>query len=156
VQFVGSKVTRSHDGQFNQFTGTIDLAPERLEASRVHIDIDMDSVTTDTERLTQHLKSSDLFDVARFPRATFESTEIRAAGTGGATHTITGNLTLHGQTRAITFPATIAVTPTEVTATSEFAINRRDFGIVYPGMPDDLIRDNVVIRLNVRAPRAAH
>jgi hypothetical protein len=34
-------------------------------------------------------------------------------------------------------------------------INRKDFGIVYPGKPDDLIRDEVVLELAVKAPRAA-
>jgi hypothetical protein len=34
---------------------------------------------------------------------------------------------------------------------SEFDINRKDFGIVYPGKPDDLIRDEVVIRLDLKA-----
>ncbi len=67
---------------------------------------------------------------------------------------MTGNLTLHGQTRAITFPANITLSVAEMHATAEFTINRRDFGIVYPGMPDDLIRDGVVIRFDVRAPRS--
>jgi polyisoprenoid-binding protein YceI len=155
VQFVGSKVTATHEGQFTQFTGSIDLSPEHVEASRIHIDIDMNAFTIDPARLATHLRSPDFFDVARFPQATFESTEIRAGGSGAATHTITGNLTLHGQTRSITFPATVRVTPAEVVAQSEFSINRRDFGIVYPGMANDLIRDNVVIRLDIHAPRAA-
>jgi hypothetical protein len=38
-----------------------------------------------------------------------------------------------------------------VTFDTEFAINRKDFGIVYPGKTDDLIRDEVVLRLNVKA-----
>ncbi|MFO0648783.1 MAG: YceI family protein [Polyangiales bacterium] len=77
-------------------------------------------------------------------------------GSNGATHTVTGTLSLHGQSRSITFPATIAVGASEVTARSEFVINRRDFGLVYPGMPDNLIRDEVTIRFDLRAPRAAH
>jgi hypothetical protein len=40
-----------------------------------------------------------------------------------------------------------------VTVKSEFAINRKDFGIVYAGKADDLIRDDVVIHLDLRAPR---
>src|SRR5438132_1489059 len=77
VQFVASKVTRSHDGQFGQFTGSIDFAPEHVESSRIHLDIDTASVSTDTPQLTGHLRSPDFFDVARFPHATFDSTEIR-------------------------------------------------------------------------------
>jgi polyisoprenoid-binding protein YceI len=154
VGFTGAKVTGSHNGSFPTFTGSVDLDPARVENSRVSVDIDTTSITTDTPRLTEHLKSADFFDVARHPRATFTSTAITAGGANGATHTITGNLALHGVTRAITFPATVTVTPAEVAATAEFVINRRDYGIVYAGMPDNLIRDDVALHLNVHAPRA--
>jgi polyisoprenoid-binding protein YceI len=154
VGFTGAKVTGAHEGSFPAFTGTIDLDPARVENSRIAVDIDTTSVTTDTDRLTTHLKSPDFFDVARFPRATFTSTAIAPGGPNGATHTITGNLALHGVTRSISFPATVAVTAAEVTATAEFVINRREYGIVYAGMPDNLIRDDVAMHLNIRAPRA--
>jgi len=155
IGFTGAKVTGQHNGSFPSFTGTLDLDPSRVENSRVAVDIDTTSVTTDTPRLTTHLKSADFFDVERFPRATFTSTAIAPGGANGATHTITGNLALHGVTRAISFPATVTVSPSEVTATAEFVINRREFGIVYAGMPDNLIRDDVAMHLRLRAPRAA-
>ena len=70
----------------------------------------------------------------------------------GSTHSITGNLTLHGVTKSIAFPAKVAIAENGgVTFDTEFAINRKDFGIVYPGKTDDLIRDEVVLRLNVKA-----
>ena len=58
-----------------------------------------------------------------------------------------------GQTKSITFPAKITVGDAEVAVESEFSINRKDFGIVYAGKTDDLIRDDVVIRLNLKSPR---
>ena len=152
VGFTGAKVTASHDGRFTEFAGTIDLDPARVEASRVRVTIQMASVQIDPDRLRGHLLSPDFFDAERIPTATFESTRIAAGGEGG-THTITGNLTLHGVTREISFPANVEVGDREVRARAEFSINRRDFDIVYPGMPDDLIRDGVVIRFDVRAPR---
>lgn len=153
IGFIGRKVTFSHNGSFALFSGFIDLDAAHVENSTVSVDIDMNSVTVEPARLLGHLRSADFFDVARFPHATFTTTAIRIGGANGATHTLTGTLSLHGQTRSITFPATINVAPNEVTARSEFTINRRDFNIVYPGMPDDLIRDDVVIQLNLRLPR---
>ena len=100
--------------------------------------------------LRKHLKSPDFFDVEKFPTATFKSTAIEKTDDG---HTITGDLTLHGVTKRVSFPATVTVTDGQVTANSEFSINRNDFGIVYPGMPDDLIRDLVVIKLSRALPR---
>ena len=88
--------------------------------------------------------------MAQFPTATFRSTEIKKDGEG---HTITGDLTLHGVTKRISFPATVAVTGATLSANAEFSINRQDFGINYPGMRDDLIRDLVVIKLSLNLPR---
>jgi hypothetical protein len=47
----------------------------------------------------------------------------------------------------------ITVSQLGVDATADFVINRKDFGVVYPGMPDDLIKDDVVIKLALKAPR---
>lgn len=149
IQFVGSKVTGSHNGSFEKFSGVINYQGQP-ETSRVNITIDMNSVTTDDPKLTAHLKTPDFFDVATYPQATFESTQITAGSDKGGTHTVTGNLTLHGVTKSITFPATIAVNPGAITVNSSFAINRKDFGINYAGASDNLIRDEVVLTLQVK------
>lgn len=149
ITFVASKVTGSHHGGFEKFSGVIDYAGQP-EKSHVVITIDTSSVTTDTPDLTKHLKTADFFDVAKFPQARFESTEIKTGGEKGATHTITGNLQLHGVTKSITFPATIVVSPGVITVDSTFSINRKDFGINYAGAADNLIRDEVVLTLHVR------
>jgi len=153
VEFVASKVTRSHQGSFKQFSGKIELVPDSIPDSRVSLDIDTGSVVTDEPQLTEHLKTPDFFDVAKLPKATFVSTKIEPSNTGGATHTVTGNLELHGVKKSVTFPATIQVTDDSVAVNAEFAINRKDFSIVYAGKADDLIRDEVVMKLNVKAPR---
>ncbi|MCI0548231.1 MAG: YceI family protein, partial [Candidatus Rokubacteria bacterium] len=88
-----------------------------------------------------------------YPTSKFVATAIKpAAETEGASHTITGNLTLHGVTKSITFPATIAVTDTEVTLKSEFSIKKSDFGITFSG-PGGMIYDEVLLKLDVKAPR---
>ncbi len=153
IEIVGAKVTGKHDGSFGKFTGTIELGDSNPEKSAVNVDIDLASVQMDDAKLTKHLKSPDFFDVAKFPKAKFKSTLVSAGGTGG-THTITGNFELHGVTKTLTFPATIRVLGDAVETDAEFAINRKDFNIVYPGMPDDLIKDDVLIKLMIRAKKA--
>jgi polyisoprenoid-binding protein YceI len=66
---------------------------------------------------------------------------------------VVGDLELRGVRKSVTFPATIVVTPADVSVNSEFSINRKDFGIVYAGKADDLIRDDVVIKLDLKTPR---
>src|SRR6187401_3132099 len=87
IEFVGAKVTRDHHGQFKAFDGSIEYAGG--QPSRISFDIDLNSVETDTEKLTGHLKSPDFFDVAKYPKATFVSTSVTPAPAGapnGATH----------------------------------------------------------------------
>lgn len=153
IEFVGSKVTGSHNGSFQKFAGEIHYTGD-VNASHVTITMQTDSLTTDTPDLTKHLKTADFFDVAKYPEAKFESTAIKAGGDKGASHTITGNLTLHGVTKSVTFPATIAVTPDAVTVDSSFSINRKDFGINFAGASDNLIRDDVVLTLKIKGTKA--
>src|SRR5690606_33501403 len=116
--------------------------------------VELASVESDAEKLTGHLKSADFFDVEKFPKSTFKSTSV-SAGSEPGTYTVVGNLDLHGVTKSISFPAKINVSGDAVDVSSEFKINRKDFGIVYPGMPDDLIHDDVVIKLDVKAKKAS-
>jgi polyisoprenoid-binding protein YceI len=152
IEFTGSKVTGKHDGGFKSFRGVIDLVSEKPETSKVAVDIDLKSVWTDADGLTKHLQTADFFDVENFGTATFASTKIEPAGSAG-NYNVTCDLTLRGAKKTVTFPAAINVTPNEVSVKSEFSINRKDFNIVYAGKADDLIRDDVVIRLDLRSPR---
>jgi polyisoprenoid-binding protein YceI len=62
---------------------------------------------------------------------------------------------LHGATKSVSFPATIAVTPDVASVDANFSINRKDFGINYAGAANNLIRDDVVLKLTIRANKAS-
>lgn len=151
VSWVGSKVTGSHDGGFNEFTGEIQLVDGDPTASSVMVTIDTTSIWSDNDNLTGHLKSEDFFAVESFPTATFQSTSIEAVDGG---YSVTGNLNLHGVEKSITFPADISVDGMHVMVNAEFSIKRFDFGIEYKGPADNLIRDEVVIKLALHAGAA--
>jgi polyisoprenoid-binding protein YceI len=153
INFVGAKVTRDHKGKFNTFDGGIEYAGGQPQ--KINFDIDVNSIETDTPDLTKHLKSPDFFDVAKYPKATFTSTSLTAAPAGspdGATHILKGTLNMHGVDREVTIPVKAQVTPDGVRTTSEFTINRHDWGISYKGAVDDLIKDNVLIKLDLLFP----
>ncbi len=152
--FVGAKVTAKHEGSFSKFNGTVQIPDGDASKGQVSFEVETASVVIDPEKLAGHLKSADFLDVEKIPKATFTSTAVKAGGENGATHTITGNLSLHGVTKAISFPATVKASPDSVDVDAEFAINRKDFAIVYAGKADDLIRDDVLIQLKIRAKKA--
>jgi polyisoprenoid-binding protein YceI len=153
VEWTGAKITASHEGSFSQFLGTITVASGKPESAKIHLDIDTPSLATHPDKLAGHLKSADFFDVEKFPKATFDSTTVAVGGGSGATHTVTGNLSLHGVTKSVTFPAAVTISPAKVSAKADFSISRKDWNLVYPGMPNDLIKDDVAIHLTLEAPK---
>jgi polyisoprenoid-binding protein YceI len=149
VNFVGSKVTGSHAGGFKAFTGHFTIKDGAPVGNDHKVVIDMNSTFSDDEKLTGHLKSPDFFDVEKFPQSTFDITGIKKDSE--TAYTVSGNFTLHGQTKNISFPATVSQSGDNVKIDAKFDINRKDFGIVYAGKADDLIRDEVVIELKLEA-----
>jgi polyisoprenoid-binding protein YceI len=153
IEWVAGKVTRDHNGSFKTFDGGIEYAGATPQA--ISFDIDLNSVESDDEKLTGHLKSPDFFDVAKFPKATFTSTSLTPADAGapaGTTHMLRGTLDLHGVQKEVVIPVKTEQTAEGVRTTSEFTINRHDWGISYKGMADDLIRDNVLMKLDLWFP----
>ena len=152
IEFTGSQVVGKHDGSFQKFNGEIDYTGQP-ETSHVNVTIDTGSLNADDPQLTAHLKTADFFDVAKYPTATFVSTAIKPGGDKGASHTVTGNLTMHGVTRSVSFPATISATADAVNVDANFSINRRDFNINYAGPANNLVRDDVVLTLKIHATK---
>ncbi|MGB1874467.1 MAG: YceI family protein [Akkermansiaceae bacterium] len=147
IGFVGSKVTGSHEGGFKQFTGHFLVNKGKPQAGEFVID--MNSTWSDAEKLTGHLKAPDFFDVANHPQSTFKVTAFKQESPGA--YVLSGNLTLRGVTKNITFPTQVSGSEDAVRIKAEFDINRQDFGIAYPGRKDDLIRDEVIIKLDLEA-----
>ncbi len=146
IEFVGSKPQGKHDGGFKKFTGTLQLAPTGKGLAGVTVDIDTDSLWSDNPKLTGHLKTGDFFDVKRYPKAGFVSTRVTEGGKDGATHTITGKLTLHGETKEISIPATVRVNGGAVSLRSQFSIDRTQFGMTYGrGKVEDTVQIKVAI-----------
>jgi polyisoprenoid-binding protein YceI len=68
---------------------------------------------------------------------------------------VTGVLDFHGKRRPLSFPATVAVGETAITVSATFDINRQNWGVAYPGKPDDLIKDDVRIHLDLTFPTSS-
>ena len=144
IAYVGAKITGTHDGSFKSFQGSLVVSDGKPVSTTVSVD--MSSSEADHPKLTKHLLSPDFFDVGAFATGTFTSSSIVAAESG---YTVTGALEFHGVSNEITFPATITVTDGAASAKAEFKIDRQLWGISYPGKKDDLIQDDVALRLDL-------
>ena len=91
--------------QLRTVEGTLMLDAEDLTQSSVDVTIDMNSIDTGVAKFDEHLKSADFLDTAKFPTATFKSTKVEAAGEGKLK--VTGDLTLHGVTKAVVLDVTV-------------------------------------------------
>ena len=67
---------------------------------------------------------------------------------------MSGDLTMRGVTRPVTFPAKIKMTDAGMEAAAKFTINRTDWGIVYKGKADNLIREGVVMNIQLKGAAA--
>ena len=87
-------------GHFRQFTATAEASAEGRLTS-LNATIDANSVSTGVEQRDNHLRSPDFFEVAKYPAINFVSTSVSYSSPTEAT--VTGNLTLHGITKPVTF-----------------------------------------------------
>lgn len=83
-------------------SGTLTLDPKTPSAAKVSVEVPLANMTTGIPALNEHLAKPEFFDVAKFPKATFVSTAVKAEGTGAE---ITGNLTIKGITKPVTLDA---------------------------------------------------
>jgi len=148
IGFAGSKATGTHYGQFPVFDGRI-VVPDgdKFENAKIEITIDTTELTTDNSILTGQLKKEEFFNVEEYPEAKFVSTGVEKTDDG---FQVTGNFTLRGQTKSISFPAQMRVEGETLIGEAEFSINRKDWGMeVSQWQGDTIIRDNVLIMLEI-------
>lgn len=147
LTFTGKKADGKHDGGFKKLTGSATVANGDVTTLKVEVDIDTDSLYSDDAKLTAHLKNPDFFDVKNNPKATFKVTKVEK---GDKTHTVTGELTLLGKTKAVSFPATITATGDALTVSATFSIDRTNWGMNFG---KGKIDDKVDIGLKVTAKK---
>jgi polyisoprenoid-binding protein YceI len=147
IEFVGTKPNGKHEGGFKEVNGTAQASGADPTTLKFTVEIDTTSIYTDTPKLTQHLMSPDFFDVKTNPKAKFVSSKIEKSADG---YTVTGELTLCGKTKAISFPARITLSDGGLNLTSQFQIDRRDFGMTYGA---GKINDQIALKVSVNAKK---
>ena len=120
-------------GKFNKTSGTIVLDREAQTGS-LDVTIDAASIDFGHDKMNAHAKSPDMFDVARYPTATFTGKLTKFVN--GAPTEVEGTLTLHGVTKPVTLKVDSFLCKPHPTKKKEVCganasgkINRKDFGI---------------------------
>jgi polyisoprenoid-binding protein YceI len=147
IEFVGKKTDGKHGGGFKEMTAEAKVDLESPEKGSLVIEIKTDSLWSDDEKLTAHLKNPDFFDTKKFPTIKFESTKIEMNGEEG---TITGKLTMLDKTVEVKVPVKGEIDDTYLKVFADFKIDRTQWGM---GYGKGKIEDNVAIKAELVFPR---
>lgn len=143
-------------GEFTKVTGSVELDEQDTTKSVVNATIDVNSIDTRNSDRDADLKSDHFLDVAKFPAMAFHSKKITRSADGKLK--MTGDLTIHGVTREVTFdvegpsPAISVWNGVRRGASATTKINRQDFGLTYNGKlgsGDLMIGNDVAITLDI-------
>jgi polyisoprenoid-binding protein YceI len=88
-------------GRFNVVHGRLHIDEEQPANSWVEAEVDAASIDTHNHQRDAHLRSADFFDTEMYPLITLKSTQVEPLG--GPDYKATGDLTMHGVTRSVTF-----------------------------------------------------
>jgi polyisoprenoid-binding protein YceI len=176
IEWVATKVSGYHTGTIHIKNGELRVAGDDIIGGNFTMDMNTIVVSgpkgsdpKQNAKLLGHLKSPDFFEVNKNPEATFAITsvqpfsgavrdttdprqeEISEYKVQNPTHTVSGNLTIKGIAKNIEFPARLTVNGNTAEAIAKFNIDRTQWNIVYPGKPDDLIRNEIHFGIALKA-----
>jgi polyisoprenoid-binding protein YceI len=140
--------------QFNNVQGTLEFDQADPTRSSVMVTIPLTSMSTGVPGLNENFQSSDFFDYAKFPAATFKSSNVQKGATPG-TLKVVGELSLHGITKPVTLDVTInkvGTNPRNHVPTVGFdamaTLKRSDFGL---GLFVPQVSDEVQVHVTAEA-----
>jgi polyisoprenoid-binding protein YceI len=160
VSFKIRHFVSSVSGRFRDFDGVVKYDKLSPSASSVEFTIRAASIDTASNDRDEDLRSKRFFEVAKYPTLTFTST--RVVPRDAKTFLVTGNLTMHGVTREITFPVEMLGTVSapggeKAGFEASFTVNRKEFGIDWNNILDSgpLLGDEVKVSIEIEADRTA-
>lgn len=130
ITFVGSKPEGKHEGGFKSFEITAVADMEDASNSELEIMIQADSLWSDDDKLTNHLKNPDFFNVRKHPKITFKSTSIQE-GDEPDTVLIEGKMRMLDKEVDVKIPASVESDEKAITLKAEFKIDRTKWGMTY-------------------------
>jgi len=145
-------------GTFQGLEGALTEDAADPASSSIQATIDVNTLSTGDPKRDGHLKSADFFDLENFPTMTFKSTSVKPKGEGE--YSVTGELTLHGVTKPVTFTVEGPSAPnkdlwgnTRIGLSATTRINRKEFGLTWNAALETggiLVGEDVAITLDVQ------
>lgn len=152
ISFVSKQLGVPVEGRFRNFDAKVVFDPKKPEAASIAFTIDLASVSIGAAETEAELAKADWFDTAKFPKASFQSTSVKA--TGPASFEVAGKLVIKSLSHDVVVPVKLvqagADTTAETTATGTFTIKRLDWRIGDGGWKDtSTVADSVQVRFRL-------
>ncbi len=145
VRFTVKNFGLNTDGTLSGLKGTILFDPSRLTDASFNVSVDVNTINTGIDMRDSHLKREEYFYIEKYPNISFSSTAIKADNDG---YIVSGQLTIKGISKSISFPFTTVTQNGGMLFTGNFSINRKDFNL---GGGSTVLSNNIDVQLKVFA-----
>jgi polyisoprenoid-binding protein YceI len=153
LRFSFEQAGANNTGRFGKYTADVTFAADNLAASKIDVSIDIASLDTGDKERDDTLKSADLFDPAKFPKARFVSSKITIVG--GGRYEAQGKLTIRNVTKDIKLPITFQTKEEKgrqmAYLTGRYTLKRLEYGV---GQGDwkstEWVKDDVVVTFSLK------
>lgn len=147
VTFVARQLGVPLEGSFKRFAAQTRFDPQSPQTSQIAFQIELGSVSLDPETNAELLKP-EWFNTAKFPKATFQSSAIKALGAGK--YEVAGKLAIKGHSRDLVVPVQLKQAAGLSTATGSFLLKRLDFKIGEGDWADtSIVANDVQVRFKL-------
>lgn len=149
IRFVSKQLGVNVEGRFRKWNANVVFLPRDLAKSKADFDIDLGSIDLASDESETEIKSSQWFNIAKFPVAHFASTSIKAVGADR--YEVIGKLTLKGVTRDVVVPISVKKDAAgNQVAEGSFPLKRIDYHVGEGMWADtDMVADDVVVRIRM-------
>jgi polyisoprenoid-binding protein YceI len=148
IVFVSKQMGVPVEGYFKKFDAQIAFDPAKLQTSKIAFTVEMASATLGVPEADAELPKPVWFNVPGFPKATFQSSTIKALG--GGKYEVAGQLTIKGRAHPVTVPVALTQAGGTTTATGLFTIKRLAYAIGENQWSDtSMVADDVQVKFKL-------
>lgn len=154
--FVSRATLETINGVSNSMTGSVQVDPGNLAATRGTLTVPVSSLRTGIDLRDEHLRGSDWLDAANHPNATFEITGAEGASALTANQevrfTLVGRFTLHGQTKTVRAQVRARWDGAgRIRGRATFSIRLSDYNVTINRLVQEKVSNNIAITIDIRA-----
>jgi polyisoprenoid-binding protein YceI len=148
INFTAKQMGVPLQGQFKKFDAQVSFDTAKPETSKIHFTVETGSATMGSKETDSNLLGADWFNIAKFPKATFDSTAVKALG--GGKYQVDGTLTIKGNVQKVSLPVTMTQSGTTTTAAGTLPLKRLTYAIGDGDWKDtSMVADEVLVQFKL-------